>query len=41
MSQPEGTIREETPADHAAICDLLIDAFQRPEEAMLVDRLRA
>ena len=41
MSAAEGTIREEAPDDHAAVRDLLIDAFQRPEESVLVDRLRA
>ena len=41
MNASEGTIREETPADHEAIRGLVIDAFGRPDEAVLIDRLRA
>jgi putative acetyltransferase len=33
--------RSETPADHCAIRDLVSAAFGRPDEAELVDRLRA
>jgi putative acetyltransferase len=34
-------IRPETPADRTAIRDLNADAFGRPDEGQLVDRLRA
>ena len=41
MSSPEGTIRAEEAVDHAAIRDLVADAFGRAEEAVLVERLRS
>ena len=41
MTAAEGTIREETPADHAAVAALLTDAFMGPAEATLVERLRS
>jgi putative acetyltransferase len=34
-------IRGETPADFAAVHELVTEAFQRPDEAVLVDRLHA
>lgn len=34
------TIRPETPGDHEAVRTLVADAFGRPDEADLVDRLR-
>ncbi|WP_224996986.1 GNAT family N-acetyltransferase [Cesiribacter sp. SM1] len=34
-------IREESPADHAAVYSLLASAFGREDEAKLVERLRA
>jgi len=34
------TVREETPADYAAIRALLLEAFPLPSEANLVERLR-
>ncbi len=33
-------IRSETPSDHAAVHDLVVAAFGRDNEAVLVDRLR-
>jgi len=41
VSSSGGTIREETSEDHAAIRDVVADAFGRVEEAVLVDRLRS
>jgi putative acetyltransferase len=41
VSPTEGTIREETPDDHAAIAALLADAFLGTAEATLVERLRS
>ncbi|HSL10593.1 MAG TPA: N-acetyltransferase [Actinomycetota bacterium] len=41
MTSPEGTIRVEEPRDHAAIADLLADAFEGLDEVRLVERLRA
>ncbi len=34
-------IRDETPSDHAAVRDLVAAAFGQPDEADLVERLRA
>ena len=34
-------IRGEAPADFAAVHELVTAAFQRPDEALLVDRLRS
>ena len=34
-------IRGETPADFAAVHELVTAAFQRPDEALLVDRLHS
>jgi putative acetyltransferase len=41
VSAPGGTIRAEEPADHAAVGDVVADAFGRAEEAILVERLRS
>jgi putative acetyltransferase len=41
VSATEGTIREETSADHGAIAALLTDAFTGAAEARLVQRLRS
>jgi putative acetyltransferase len=38
---PSLTIRCEQPADHAAIRELITAAFQRADEAVLVDHLRS